>query len=135
MSLLGEFLAALVPDGFDFGMGKRADRRRIAEGKVRCVLRASRGRVLNIGTEWSGGVGTLMPGLLRFEPQIGVVGVREIPVHGIRSIEAGTVEHVVVPWQDSAHFAIDTGSGEVQLIVPAPVAGEVRKRLRPVLEG
>lgn len=128
MSLLSELLLALAHWVWHFS-STRGDRRRIAQGLVRCAVRAGHGRVSNIGTEWSVGTGTLTPGLLRFEPQLGVVGVRKIPVHRIRGIGTVPVEHVVVPWEDSAHLEVDTGAGELHLIVPAQVAGDVVERL------
>jgi hypothetical protein len=86
IDLAGTFLVFLV-QGFA-GTSKRTDWRLISQHKVRCAIRAVNGRVPNIGTEWSTGIGEVSRGHLRFVPSIGIVGDREIDVMHLRLIDS-----------------------------------------------
>ncbi|MCU1409646.1 MAG: hypothetical protein JWR04_353 [Rhodoglobus sp.] len=130
LEIIGGFLMFLMPDLAP--KGRRTDRRLIAEDKVRCGIRAFDSRVQNIGTEWSTGVCKISPGHLRFVPSMGIVGDREIDVLGLRLMEGGPYERVVVPWGESTDLVITTGTGELYWVVPEHIADEVIARLAPL---
>lgn len=120
--LLGQLLFGLfwwlIPDEVD----KRRDLKRFAEGEVRCSIRAIDRRVLNIGTEWSGGVAEFEPGLLRFSPSVGVVGDRMVPVQSIRP---GPTPNALAYDVRGMNFTISTTHGELLVRFPTVVAEKV----------
>ena len=130
LDIIGSFLLFLMPDLAPKGRG--TDRRLIGQGKVRCGIRASGGRVLDIGTEWSTGVCEVTPGHLRFLPSAGIVGDREIDVLGLRLPEERLHETVVVPWGESTDVVISTEAGELYWVIPEHIADEVIARLSPL---
>ena len=127
---LAELFWWLVPNEIE----RRNDRRRLLDGEVRCALRAVRGRVLNIGTEWSVGIAGISPGMLHFTPAIGIVGTREVRVVSIRdrdqSVSPNWHEYVVGEWLD---FIVTTAAGELVVRFPLEVADAAIEVLRPPL--
>ena len=130
LGTIASFLLLLLPELLSQGRG--TDRRLIAQNKVRCAIRAFDGRVLNIGTEWSIGVCEISSAHLRFIPSTGIVGDREIDVVGIRMMEGGPYERVVVPWGESTNVIVSTEGGELYWVVPEHIADEVITRLSPL---
>ena len=130
LDIIGSFLMFLTPDFAP--KGRSTDRRLIGEGKVRSGIRASEGRVLNIGTEWSTGICEISPGHLRFVPSMGIVGDREIEVISLRLTQVRPYDEVVVPWGESTDLVITTESGELYWVVPEHIADEVIARLSPL---
>ncbi|MBX9471397.1 hypothetical protein [Microcella sp.] len=118
----------LIPDEIQ----RRNDRKRLLEGEVRCAIRAGKGRVLNIGTEWSVGIAQVSPGLLHFTPAIGIVGSREVRVLGIRdrdrSIAPSPLERPVGDWLD---FIVTTAAGELVVRFPLEVGDAAAVMVRP----
>ena len=121
----------LIPDEIE----RRRDRSRFLEGRVRCAIRATRGRVLNVGTEWSGGVATISKGRLYFVPSIGIVGDRDIQVLGIRDHEdpvpAADDEFILGEWLD---FVVTTSAGELLVRFPMEVGDAAADVLRIAIE-
>lgn len=122
LGILGDLLLGwlwwLVPEEVD----RRRDLKRLLDGEVRCSMRAIDRRVLNIGTNWSGGIAHIERGMLRFSPSVGIVGDRMVPVHSIRRAPtpnalAGDVAGV--------GFIITTNGGELMVRFPTVVAEEV----------
>ncbi|MBG6054906.1 hypothetical protein IWX81_001317 [Salinibacterium sp. CAN_S4] len=130
LDILGSLLLSLAPDFVP--KGRAADRRLLAQDKVRCGIRASDGRVLNIGTEWSTGVCEISPGHLRFVPSVGIVGDREIDVIDVRMTQERPHEQMVMPWGESADLVITTKAGELHWKIPEHIANEVIARLSPL---
>ena len=126
MSFLFELLAQLlfgwfwwlIPDEVD----RRRDLKRFGEGEVRCSIRAVDRRVLNIGTEWSGGVAEFEPGMLRFSPSVGIVGDRVVPVQSIRP---GPTPNALADDVRGMNFTILTTGGELRVRFPTVVAEKV----------
>jgi hypothetical protein len=118
----------LIPDEIQ----RRNDRKRFLEGEVRCAIRAARGRVLNIGTEWSVGIAQISPGVLHFTPAIGIVGTREVRVLGIRdrdrSIAPSPLERPVGDWLD---FIVTTAAGDLVVRFPLEVGDAAAELLSP----
>lgn len=139
MSILGELLFYLLaPIPFDWaGLSivsaaeRRTDRRLLGEGKVRCAIRAVEGRVLNIGTEVSGGTATLSHGRIHFEPRVGIVGDRRIDVVRIVPAPAGGVSYGLAAGPARA-FIVTVAKGDLLWIVPAAIADDVVALVRPV---
>lgn len=139
MSILGELLFFLLaPIPFDWaGLSivgaaeRRTDRRLLGDGKVRCAIRAVEGRVLNIGTEVSGGTATLSPGRIHFEPRVGIVGDRRIDVVRIVPAPAGGVSYGLAGGPARA-FIVTVAKGDLLWIVPAAIADDVVALVRPV---
>jgi len=125
--LLVGWLWWLIPEEVD----RRNDRKRLLAGKVRCSIRALDRRVLNIGTEWSGGVATVEPGVLRFSPSIGIVGDRVVPVQSIRPAPSPNALSISgaplggVSGGIGTGFIITTTGGELTVTFPTVVATEV----------
>jgi hypothetical protein len=125
--LLVGWLWWLIPEEVD----RRNDRKRLLVGEVRCSIRALERRVLNIGTEWSGGVATVEPGLLRFSPSIGIVGDRVVPVQSIRPAPSPNALSISGAPLGGASGGIGTGfiitttGGELTVTFPTVVATEV----------
>ena len=138
MSILGDLLFQLLaPIPFDWAgfsiisaAERRTDRRLLGEGKVRCAIRAVEGRVLNIGTELSGGIATLSPGRIHFEPRIGIVGDRRIDVLDIAPAPAGGVSYGLAAGPARV-FIVTVAKGELLWIVPAAIADDVVALVRP----
>ena len=126
--LLFGWLWWVIPDEVQ----RRNDRKRFVEGEVRCALRAVKGRVLNIGTEWSVGVAQISPGMLHFTPSIGIVGTREVRVLSIRdrddSIGPSKHEYPVGEWLD---FVVTTAAGELVVRFPLEVGDAAAEVLSP----
>lgn len=122
-SILGESIVARIEAA--------TDRRLIAKNRVRCGFRAAEGRVLGIGTEWSGGVCELSPGHLRFEPSIGIVGSREIDVLEVRVAQPQPSPMVNLQSGNPVALIVTTASGELLWAVQRAMLDEVRERLRP----
>lgn len=107
---------------------RASDRRLLTKGQVRCELAAAEGRVLNIGTEWSGGVCHLSPGHLRFIPQIGIVGEREIDVLSIsRSGPPAGTRFT----GDRECVTVTTAEGELYWAIPESIAEQVIEKVVP----
>lgn len=118
----------LIPDEIE----RRNDRKRFLDGEVRCAMRAVRGRVLNIGTEWSVGIAQISPGMLHFTPSIGIVGTREVRVVSIRdrdnSISPSALERPVGDWLD---FIVTTSGGELVVRFPLEVGDAAAEVISP----
>ncbi len=118
----------LVPDEIE----RRNDRKRFLDGEVRCAIRAAKGRVLNIGTEWSVGVAEISPGMLNFTPAIGIVGTREVRVVSIRdrdnSVGPSKHEYPVGEWLD---FIVTTAAGDLVVRFPLEVGDAAAEVLSP----
>lgn len=67
--LLAELLGGLLGSIFARTFDGDTNSRLLDDNQVRCGIRALKGRVHNIGTEWSGGTAHLSPGHLRFVPR------------------------------------------------------------------
>lgn len=132
LDAIGSFLMHLLPERV--GNGSRSDRRLLAEDKVRCGIRASEGRVLNIGTEWSTGSCEFGPGHLRFLPSMGIVGEREIEVISLRLMDGRPYEEVVAPWGESTYLVITTEAGDLDWVLPEHIADEVIARVSMLTE-
>jgi hypothetical protein len=96
---------------------------------VRCGIRAVKGRVANIGTEWSYGDAAVSPGHITFTPTMGVVGVREL-----EGIEIDRASIRKPKWRekstaDSRLVTITCGGGELVLELRTGVFDEVLKVL------
>lgn len=141
--LLGDLLFGwlwwLIPEEVD----RRRDRKRLLEGEVRCSIRAIERRVLNIGTNWSGGVAHIEPGVLRFSPSVGIVGDRVVPVHSIRrapspnALAAGGAPLGGASGGVGTRFMVTTTGGELLVSFPTIVADQVAEILAgdaPVVE-
>ncbi len=128
LSFLGSLFWWLIPEQIQ----RRNDRKRFLEGEVRCGIRAVKGRVLNIGTEWSVGVAQISPGMLHFTPAIGIVGTREVRVLSIRdrddSIGPSEHEYSVGEWLD---FVVTTAAGELVVRFPLEVADAAAEVISP----
>lgn len=111
--------------------GKAADRRRLSAGRVRCGLRAVEGRVGNIGTEWSGGIAELADGILRFTPEVGIVGDRVIAIQGARDAHLAAHELPNLASDDASVIILDTPTGPLYWAVPAHIAAQCRARVLP----
>lgn len=138
MSILGDLLFQLLaPIPFDWAgfsimsaAERRTDRRLLGEGKVRCAIRAVEGRVLNIGTEPSGGIATLSPGRIHFEPRVGIVGDRRIDVLQVVPAPPGGVSYGLAAGPARV-FIVTVAKGELLWIVPAAIADDVVALVRP----
>ncbi len=130
-SALAGFFWWLVPEEIE----RRRDQKRFLDGQVRCAIRATSGRVLNIGTEWSAGVATIAPGRLLFVPSIGIVGDRDIRVLDLRdrddTIPATSDEFVIGEWLD---FVVTTPGGELLARFPMEVGDAAAEVLRDAVE-
>lgn len=126
--LFADLLWWLIPDEIE----RRNDRKRLLEGEVRCAIRAGKGRVLNIGTEWSVGIAQISTGMLLFTPSMGIVGTREVRVLGIRerdgSIAPSPLERPVGDWLD---FIVTTSGGELVVRFPLEVGDAAVEVLTP----
>lgn len=122
-ALIGGVLAGFLPGQIG---SRAADRRRLAQGRVRCALRAEEGRVAGIGREWSGGTAELQPGRMTFRPEIGVVGDREIPVRAVRAADLPARERPNLAAADAAILAVETDGGTLLWAVPARLAERIR---------
>lgn len=135
MSVLAEILGWLVLEIL-FGSitGRRSSRaaKRLFEkqGHVSCSIRAVEGRVLNIGTEWSGGVAELTPGHMRFVPRVGIVGDREIDVLDIHRGNLAMRE-VPVSTSPTQVLLVSTSAGKLYWLVPIDMVDQIADRLRP----
>ncbi|MFN4002156.1 hypothetical protein [Microcella sp.] len=118
----------LIPDEIE----RRNDRKRLLEGEARCAIRAGKGRVLNIGTEWSVGIAQITRGMLHFTPSMGIVGTREIHVLSIRerdgSIAPSPLERPVGDWLD---FIVTTAAGELVVRFPLEVGDAAAAVVKP----
>lgn len=117
-AILSDVFWWLVPNEIE----RRNDRKRFLEGEVRCALRAVKGRVLNVPTEWSAGLAVISPGVLNFTPSIGIVGTREVRVVSIRDRDASIAprknEYMVGDWLD---FIVTTAAGDLIVRFPLEV--------------
>ncbi len=117
----------LIPEEVD----RRNDLKRFADGEVRCSMRAMARRVLNIGTEWSGGVAQVERGMLRFSPSVGIVGDRVVPVHSIRNapspnpLSMGGAPLGGASGGIGTRFIVTTTGGELLVSFPTVVADDV----------
>jgi hypothetical protein len=114
--LVGEALAEAL------GSQRGRDRRLLREGRARCGVRAVRGRVLDIGTEWSAGTCTISPGRILFSPTIGIVGDRDIPVLELLSSEVDPDEHVYLSFERTVTYVVRTAKGDLYWGLPDHVA-------------
>jgi len=125
--LLFGWLWWLIPEEAD----RRNDLKRFREGEVRCSIRAIDRRVLNIGTEWSGGVAHFEPWMMRFSPSIGIVGDRVVPVHSTRkaptpnALALGGTPHGGASGGVGTAFIVTTTGGELLVNFPTVVAEKV----------
>lgn len=127
-AILSDFFWWLVPNEIE----RRNDRKRFLAGEVRCALRAVRGRVLNVPTEWSAGLAVISPGVLLFAPSIGIVGTREVRVLSIRdrdsSVSPRKNEYLIGEWLD---FIVTTTAGELIVRFPLEVGDAAAEALNP----
>lgn len=126
MGFLFELLAQLLVGWFWWIIPNEVDRRRdlkgYLEGEVRCSIRSVDRRVLNIGTEWSGGVAQFKLGMLSFSPSVGIVGDRVVPVQSIRP---GPTPNALAYDVRGMFFTIVTTGGELRVRFPTVVAEKV----------
>lgn len=127
-AILSDVFWWLVPNEIE----RRNDRKRFLDGEVRCALRAVKGRVLNVPTEWSAGLAVISPGVLHFTPSIGIVGTRELRVVSIRdrdaSISPGKNEYLIGGWLD---FIVTTAAGELIVRFALEVGDAAAEVLHP----
>jgi hypothetical protein len=136
VSILGELLlqifvhfpAELVGAGIRGAAAGRNDRRLLSDGQVRCGIRASTGRVLNIGTEWSVGMASFSEGRVHFVPRMGIVGDRTIDVLDLSPCET----EPVVGLEGFRAFTLATAKGNLLWAIPPGVADDVVALVRPV---
>jgi len=102
----------------------------LTEGRVRTSIRAIDGRVLNICTEWSGGMAVLSPAHIRFEPIIGIVGDREIGVVRLR-LSSLPIRDLPVTSSPAKLLVVTTASGELYWLVPTDLVDQIVERLHP----
>jgi hypothetical protein len=131
LEVLSTFVGQLLGESVVSRVEAATDRRLIAKNRVRCGIRAVEGRVLNTGTEWSGGVCELTPGHLRFEPSIGIVGAREIDVIDVRVAHPQPSPTMTLLTGESLVLVVSTSGGELLWAVPRQILNEVRERIRP----
>jgi hypothetical protein len=93
--------------------GRRDDRRAIERHQARSGLRSVQGRVLNIGTEWSTGRCEITPGHLRFIPNMGIVGPREIDVLAVEQSDADFERVVALASRPSTTLLLRTAAGDL----------------------
>ena len=93
-------------------------------------IRAVEGRVEDIGTEWSGGVAEVAPRHIRFIPRIGIVGVRDIAVVGLRSGSLPAKE-VLVSLSPSQVLVVTTATGALYWQVPVELVARIVERILP----
>lgn len=135
MSILGDLLLQifvqipldLIGGGVQGAAARRKDRRLLSEGNVRCGIRASTGRVLNIGTEWSVGTATVSTGRVHFVPRMGIVGNRTIDVLRLSPSEAESI----VGLEGFRAFTLTTAKGDLRWAIPPEVADDVVALVRP----
>ena len=116
--IVASLIGGLVGDGVVGALTGRASRRRFRDNEVRCDLRATKGRVYNMGTEWSSGLATVTRGHISFDPSLGIVGKREIDVDLVetarlaesrtdRSKPDSTILRLITP-NGSLEWSLDT---------------------------
>lgn len=135
MSILGELLLQifvqipldLIGGGIRGAAAGRNDRRLLSDGQVRCGIRASTGRVLNIGTEWSVGTASVSEGRVHFVPRMGIVGDRTIDVLDLSPCET----EPIVGLEGFRAFTLATAKGDLRWAIPPGVADDVVALVRP----
>jgi hypothetical protein len=115
-------LLDILVEAFLEGREDAKDRRLLAEGRARCAIRAVRGRTLNIGTEWSGGLCSISPGHLEFEPTIGIVGDRRIDVVGLSPSDTRLDVDVNLRAGQTVTYLIRTEVGDLYWALPRGIA-------------
>ena len=98
---------------------------------MRCGIRASTGRVHNIGTEWSVGTATVSAGQVHFVPRMGIVGDRTIDVLRLVPSDA----EAIVGLEGFRAFILTTARGELRWAIPPGVADDVVALVRPASAG
>lgn len=139
MSILGELLLQIfvqipldvIGGGIRGAAAGRKDRRLLSDGQVRCGIRASTGRVLNIGTEWSVGTATISAGRVHFVPRMGIVGDRTIDVLGLSHAEM----EAIIGLEGFRAVTLTTAKGDLRWAIPAAIADEVVALVRPASVG
>jgi hypothetical protein len=129
VSLLIELLSAVLPDVLMSGSERRRDRRLLAENRARCAIRAVRGRVLNIGTEWSAGICSISRRHLQFHPTIGIVGDRKIDVVSLALSEIDPDEVVYLGLGQTLTYLIRTEAGDLYWALPDRIAERAKALL------
>jgi hypothetical protein len=119
--LLETILVALL-ELWPLGSDRRRDRRLLREGRARCGIRSVKGRVADIGTEWSVGTCEISTGRIRFTPRIGIVGDRDIEVLEVLSAEADLHEMSDLGIGDTLTYVIRTSAGTLLWTLPGHVA-------------
>jgi hypothetical protein len=131
VDILGDLLASLLPDALG-GIGESAiAQNRLREGRVECGVRAISGRVNNIGPEWSLGCGTLTRGHMRFDPTLGIVGVREIEVTDVDGSRAKGERATKRPFPGASVWELVTPQGQLQWAVDSLLIEEAAAMLMP----
>lgn len=103
-------------------LARSSDRRALADGRIRSILRSPVGRVQDVGPEWSNGMAHLSQGGFRFVPRTGIVGDREIAVLGVEHHEHEGEFRV---------YRVAVGTGELLWGIPSEVADEVLDVVAP----
>lgn len=139
MSILGDIVGGII-GGLLFGAAdaaggsvaerheRRKDRRLLAEGKVKCGIRAVKDRVHNIGTEWSVGIALPSAGHFRFIPEIGIVGNREIDVVDLHVAGDEPRLNTISP---STTLRLTTAKGDLYWAIPTAHVDEIVELVRP----
>lgn len=125
MEIIGELIGYVIVDVIGSAIGgllrylsrRSATARVIVDRRVSCGLRATSGRVYNIGTDWSTGKASLRAGRMTFDPKTGSVERRRILVIEVDRSEAriaqdlplrnGIVWQLVTP-QGRLEWAVDS---------------------------
>jgi hypothetical protein len=105
-----------------FDGSHRRDQALLRDGKARCAIRAARGRVLDIGEEWSAGTCEISVGRIRFSPTIGIVGDRDIPVLEVLASDVDPDEVRHLGLRQTVTYVIRTERGDLWWALPDPVA-------------
>lgn len=121
--LLGTFVGELLVAPFY----DRADRRRLARGRVRSGIRAVNGRVHGMGTEWSTGECELSAGRIVFRPTVGIVGDRDIDALAVHGVHLGAMERPTLGPRGAAIHVVTTSAGDLYWAVPEAVAASARE--------
>lgn len=106
---------------------RRKDRRLLAQGKVKCGIRAVKDRVHNIGTEWSVGIALPSAGHFRFIPEIGIVGNREIDVVDLHVAGDEPRLNTISP---STTLRLTTAKGDLYWAIPTAHVDEIVELVR-----
>lgn len=126
---LGDLVANVLVN-MPWNTGAREDRRAIVNREVRSGLRAVRGRVLNIGSEWSTGRCEVTPGHLEFVPSMGIVGARSIDVLAVAHADENFERMVILESHPTTTLLITTAVGDLYWQVPSGVVDDAIELLK-----